>query len=198
MGSRSTKCAANHNLDTGYYVRRNGNPPTKTTKEIRRKLTLVLLSHLKRPGCQVTVFVNENSFTVDEVVNRQNSQIIATGLAKVPRVLGNKHLAPVRVFDAIIGDGRVTLPSFVPTRLKIGTTEHLAIMEGVMVPGLGHRYTLNDMASMRGSEPAPTAQQARNLLKRKIPKHVPKGVWPPAARASAQTTNDACACGGEG
>ena len=139
----------------------------------------------------MTVFVNENSFTVDEVVKRQNSQIIATSPAEVPRVLGNKHLAPVMVFEAIAGDGRVTPPSFVPTGLKIGTTEHLVIMEEVMVPGLGHRYTVKDMVSIRDSERASTAQQARNPLKRKIPKHVPKGVWPPAARASAQTTNDA-------
>ena len=60
-----------------------------------------------------------------------------------------------------------------------------------MVPGLGHRYTVKDMASMRDSEPAPTAQQARNLLKRKIPKRVPKGVWPPAAGTAVKTTNDA-------
>ena len=127
----------------------------------------------------MTVFVNENSFTVDKVVNRQNSQIIATSPAEVPRVLGNEHLAPVMVFDAITGDGRVTPPSFVPTGLRIGTTEHLGIMEEVIVPGLGHRYTVKDMASMRDSEPAPTAQKARNLLKRKIPKHVPKGVMAP-------------------
>ena len=127
----------------------------------------------------MTVFVNENSFTVDKVVNRQNSQIIATSPAEVPRVLGNKRLAPVMVFDAITGDGRVTPPSFVPTGLRIGTTEHSGSMMEVMVPGLGHRYTVNDMASMRDSEPAPTAQKARNLLKRKIPKHVPKGVWAP-------------------
>ena len=84
------------------------------------------------------------------------------------------------VFDAITGDGRETPPPLVPTGLRIGTTEHLGIMEEVMVPGLGHRYTLKDMASMRDSEPASTAQKARNLLKRKIPKHVPKGVWPPS------------------
>ena len=84
------------------------------------------------------------------------------------------------VFDAITGDGRVTPPSFVPTGLRIGTTEHLAIMEEVMVPGLGHRYTVKDMTSMWDSEPAPTAQKARNLLKRKIAKHVPKGAWPPS------------------
>ena len=70
--------------------------------------------------------------------------------------------------------------SFVRAGLRIGTTEHLAIVEEVIVPGMWHRYAVKDMAPVRDSEPAPTAQQARNLPKRKIPKHVPKGVWLPS------------------
>ena len=112
--------------------------------------------------------------------NVNTPQIIATSLPEVTQVLRSKHLASVMVFTAVTDNGRVKPPLFAPPGLRIGTIEYLAIMEEVLVPGLGHHSNLNDMAPVRDSEPGRTARQGENLRKRRTPKLVPKGVWPPS------------------
>ena len=129
----------------------------------------------------MTVFVNQKSFTVDEVGNRQNSRVIGTSPAEVPPVLENKHPASVMVFGAVTGDGRVMPPHFVPAGLRIGTTEYLAILEKVLIPWLEQHYSLEDVVLVQDSAPAHIAQQVQDLLRRKIPKFVPKEKWPPSS-----------------
>ena len=84
------------------------------------------------------------------------------------------------VFTAVTDNGRVIPPLFALLGLRVGTIEYLAIMEEILMPGLGHHFNLKDMAPVRDSELGPTARQTQNLRKRKIPKLMPKGVWPPS------------------
>ena len=72
-------------------------------------------------------------------------------------------------------------PPFAPAGQRIGTTEYLAIREEVPIPWLEQHYNLVDLVLMQDSAPAHTAQQVQNLLKRKIPKFVPKKKWPPGS-----------------
>ena len=76
------------------------------------------------------------------------------------------------VFTAVTDNGRVIPPLFAPPGLRIGTIEYLAIMEEVLVPGLGHHSNLKDMApgaglrtrsnsSARGKSPEAEDTQAR-------------------------------------
>ena len=96
-------------------------------------------------------------------------------------MLESKHPASVMVFGAVTGDGRVMPPHFVPAGLRIGTTEYLAILEKVLIPWLEQHYSLEDVVLVRDSAPAHIAQQVQDLLRRKIPKFVPKEKWPPSS-----------------
>ena len=181
VSSRTIRRAVNRDLGMRSYVRRRRNLLTEKAKETRKERAPGLLRHLKTRGHHVTVFVDEKNFTVDEVTNRQNSRVIATSPAEVPPVLESKHPASVMVFGAVAGDGRVMPPHFVPAGLRIGTTEYLGILEEVLIPWLEQYYSLEDVVLIQDSAQAHTAQQVQDLLRRKIPKFVPKEKWPPSS-----------------
>ena len=85
------------------------------------------------------------------------------------------------VFGAVAGDGRVMPPHFVPAGLRIGTTEYLTILEEVLMPWLEQNYSLEDVVLVQDSAPAHTARQVQDLLRRRIPRFVPKEKWPPSS-----------------
>ena len=82
-------------------------------------------------------------------------------------------------FGAAARDGRVMPPHFVPAGLRIGTNEYLAILEEVMIPWMEQHYSLDQVVLVQDSALAHTAREVQDLLKRKIPKFVPKEKWPP-------------------
>ena len=181
VSSRTVRRAVKHDLGMRSYVRRRRNLLTEKAKEVRRERAPVFLNHLKTRGSHVTVFVDEKNFTVDEVANRQNSRVIAASPAEVPPVLESKHPASVMVFGAVACDGRIMPPHFVPAGQRIGTTEYLAILEEVLIPWLLQHYNLEDVVLVQDPAPAHTAHQVQDLLRRKIPKFVPKEKWPPSS-----------------
>ena len=77
--------------------------------------------------------------------------------------------------------GHIMPPHFAPAGQRIGTTEYLAILEEVPIPWLEQHYNPGDVVLVQDSTPAHTTQQVQNLLRRKIPKFVPKEKWPPSS-----------------
>ena len=69
----------------------------------------------------------------------------------------------------------------IPAGLRIGTTEYLIILEEVLLPCLEQQYNLEDVVLVRDFVPVHTAQPVQNLLKRRIPRFVPKENWPPSS-----------------
>ena len=126
----------------------------------------------------MTVFVDEENFTVDEAANRQNARLIATNPEGVSTVLRSKHPASVMVLGAVAGDGRVMPPHFVPAGLRISTNEYITILEDVLIAWMEHHYSLDQVVLVQDSAPAHTATEVQDLLKRKISKFVPKEKWP--------------------
>lgn len=179
VSHRTIRRAVNGDLGMRSYVRRRKNLLTDKAKQLRKDRAQLLLNHLKGLKGHVTVFVDEKNFTVDEAANRQNARFIATSSDGVSPVLRSKHPASVMVFGAVAGDGRVMPPHFVPAGLRIGTNEYLTILEDVLIPWMEQHYSLDQVVLVQDSAPAHTAQAVQDLLKRKIPKFVPKEKWPP-------------------
>ena len=113
--------------------------------------------------------------------NRHNSQVIAASPAEVLPVLESKHPASVMIFGVVPCNGHIMPTHFVPAGERIGTTEYLTILEEVLIPWLEQHYNLDDVVLVQDSAPAHTAQQVQNLLRRKIPKFVPKKKWSPSS-----------------
>ena len=105
--------------------------------------------------------------------------LIATNPEEVSPVLRSKHPASVMVFGAVAGDGRVMPPHFVPAGLRIGANEYLTILEEVLLPRMEQHYSPDQVVLVHDSALPHTAREVQDLLKRKIPKFVPKGKWPP-------------------
>ena len=140
--SRSTiSRAVNEDLDMKSYVRRVRNLLTTRSRALRAERCPKLLNHLKLKGGHVRVFVNEKKFVVDEVANKQNTQIISFDTSAVPPVMQSKNPASVMVFAAVASDGKVMPPHFIKAGLKINTAEYLKILKDVLMLWIRRSYT---------------------------------------------------------
>ena len=69
-------------------------------------------SETQRKTC-LRCFVDGKKFVVDEVVNKQNTRIIAFDPSEVTPVMHSKNPASVMVFAAVASDGKVMPPHFI-------------------------------------------------------------------------------------
>ena len=71
--------------------------------------------------------MRKNSMDVE--VNYRNSHVIAYDPSDVPPVFQTKNPASLKVFGAVVSDGRVMNPHFIAAGLKISTKEYLDILK---------------------------------------------------------------------
>ncbi len=125
------------------YVCRHRQLLMDTMKKTRVEKGRKLLSCLHHNGLTVWIFSYKKNWTVDQARNSRNDRYLAYRVHKAhppPPIASTKHLASTMMPGVVASDGKLIPPYWFLKGLRVGTTEHLDILQSIVKPWIAANY----------------------------------------------------------
>lgn len=144
-------------------------------KELKRRIAAQELPNI--------VFSDENFFTVEQSVNKQNDRVwlrnkkgANSDLLQATRRQG---AASVMVWGGITADGRTPLV-FIPEGVKVnGPVYRELVLEGALKPWIRKHFNTRPFTFQQDSAPSHTARETQEWLRVNTPGFITSKEWPP-------------------